>query len=528
MPITRTADAKRLARLSAKARAAKAKQRKQERKARQEAEYLSRKSMTVLEALDMWPEFAAPSWDGWRTVLAAIWGLPVSDLKLFRDCTGRITPAPHGYRESWLICGRRSGKSRITAAAAVYMATCVDHAQVLARGERGRVLLLAADRAQARVLYHYVVGMIESVPMLEALVEVKRRDSLDLKNQVSIEIATSDFRAVRGYTTVGLCLDETAFWASQTTTDAVAEVLTAVRPSMGTVPTAKLFALSTPYSRKGTLYRMYEQHYGVEDSPILLWRAGSRTMNPTLDQAVIQQAREADPVAAASEYDAEFRSDLQSFVDPEVIAAATQSWSELPPLPEHTYYAFTDASGGRSDSYALAIAHVEDDVVMVDSIRERKAPFSPDTVTRELAEHCKSYGIRSVLGDRYAASWPSRQWEKNGLQYKTEARVKSDLYLSFLPLLNSGRIQLPNDRGLAVQFESLERRQTRAGKEVIDHPRHQHDDLANCVAGVALAALDKARRGDLLVGPCELLRPPDEIGFAGFPFEPFVVGDDSG
>ena len=56
-------------------------------------------------------------------------------------------------------------------------------------------------------------------------------------------------------------------------------------------------------------------------------------------------------------------------------------------------------------------------------------------------------------------------------------------------MLNSGRILLPRHPRLAAQLISLERTTVRgSGHDRIDHPRDQHDDLANAVAGAAMLA----------------------------------------
>jgi hypothetical protein len=60
---------------------------------------------------------------------------------------------------------------------------------------------------------------------------------------------------------------------------------------------------------------------------------------------------------------------------------------------------------------------------------------------------------------------------------------KSDLYRNLLPLLNSRRVQLLDDRRLISQLHGLERRTARGGRDSIDHAPGQHDDVANSVAG---------------------------------------------
>jgi hypothetical protein len=55
-------------------------------------------------------------------------------------------------------------------------------------------------------------------------------------------------------------------------------------------------------------------------------------------------------------------------------------------------------------------------------------------------------------------------------------------------MLNSGRIVLPKNDRVFGQLVSLERHVARGGHDVIDHPRDQHDDLANAAMGAAVLA----------------------------------------
>jgi len=57
--------------------------------------------------------------------------------------------------------------------------------------------------------------------------------------------------------------------------------------------------------------------------------------------------------------------------------------------------------------------------------------------------------------------------------------------------VNSRRLDLPDNDRLVAQLCSLERRTARAGRDSIDHPPGQHDDLANCVAGAVGSALSR-------------------------------------
>ena len=90
---------------------------------------------------------------------------------------------------------------------------------------------------------------------------------------------------------------------------------------MATIPGGMLLCASSPYARRGALWDAYRKHFG-QDSSVLIWKAPTRVMNPSVPQSVIDAAIEADPSSAAAEYMAEFRVDLEPFVSREVAEAA--------------------------------------------------------------------------------------------------------------------------------------------------------------------------------------------------------------
>ena len=65
--------------------------------------------------------------------------------------------------------------------------------------------------------------------------------------------------------------------------------------------------------------------------------------------------------------------------------------------------------------------------------------------------------------------------------------------------MNSRRVDLLDLSRLETQLVGLERRTSRAGRDVVDHPPGGHDDLANAAAG-ALTMASSAARSVVLVG----------------------------
>jgi hypothetical protein len=436
------------------------------------------------------------TWQSWFVLLAALHALPMTpdQLDVYRHCTGRTTPPTEPVKEAWLICGRRAGKSFILALYAVFSACFRDWGPHLAPGERATIMVIASNRDQARPIIHYIRALLTEVPMLAELIERDTQDSFDLNNGVTIEVQTASYRSTRGYTiAVALC-DELAFWQTDDAAEPDYEILAAIRPGMATIPGAMLLCASSPYARRGSLFDAHRKHFGKDNDPILVWQADTRTMNPTVPQSVIDDAMERDPASAAAEYGAEFRRDIEGLINIEAVRACV-SPGVYERAPEYgiTYHAFCDPSGGSADSMALAIGHKDcaKKTAVIDALREVRAPFSPQAVVGEFAQLLKSYRITTIAGDHYAGEWPIEQFAKFGIRYEPSAKPKSSLYVDLVALINSMRIDLLDDTKLIDQLCSLERRTARARRDSIDHPPGAHDDVANAVAGVATAAINK-------------------------------------
>jgi len=468
--------------------------------------------LTILDAIDspaIWGGwFRNPkTWAPWRAFLSVLFGLSLdaAGVELFRECTGRHHPPAGSFLEAWLVCGRRAGKSFILSVIACYLAVFRDWRPYLSPGEVGTIKIIATDRKQARVIHRYCRALLTKVPAFASLIERDTDDEIALTNGLVIEIQTASFRSTRGYTCIaGLC-DEIAYLRTdETAANPDAEVLRALRPAMATIPNAMLLCASSPYARRGELYQAYRQYHGRDDAPVLVWQAATRTMNPTIRQAFIDEQVERDPSGAAAEYGAEFRTDIEGFVSREVVdAAVVPGRHELPRLSKVTYRGAVDPSGAGSDSFTLAIAHREGDGrVVLDLVRERRPPFSPEQVAGEFAAVLKSYGIHKIVGDAYGGEWPREQFRKSGVQYETSDKPKSAIYLEVLPALNSGKVELLDHPRLIAQLCGLERRTARSGKDSIDHAPGGHDDVCNAALGALLQASHATAK--LILGPDQL------------------------
>jgi hypothetical protein len=290
--------------------------------------------------------------------------------------------------------------------------------------------------------------------------------------------------------------DEVAYWPTDESANPDQEVVAALKPGMASVPEALLIGISSPYARRGELWRAYERHHGRDGDRVLTWQAHTRSMNPAIDPAIIAAAYEADEVRASAEYGGLFRRDVESFVTREALSACVvPDRRELLPATALQYVAFVDPSGGSADSFTLAIAHREGERAVLDLLRERRPPFSPDDVVREYADTAKFYRCTTVTGDAYGGQWPRERFAAHGVRYALADKTRSELYATLLPLVNAQRVELLDERRLHAQLLGLERRTARGGRESIDHGpgTGAHDDVANAVAGALVLATDRPR-----------------------------------
>jgi hypothetical protein len=433
---------------------------------------------------------AGPSWQSWCVLLIAAMGEELDDKEraLFTELTGREHEPLQRVDELAAVVGRRGGKSRAMSVLAAYIAGLCDHSDALAPGEHGVLLCIALDQRVAKIVLDYCQAMFESSPILRQLIANRTQDALELTNGISLEVRPVSFRKLRGPTYIAVIADELAYWYTETSyANPDIEILNAVTPGLATTG-GPLILASSPYAKSGVLWDVYRKHFGTSGDALTLVAYGpSRTFNPTLSQRVVERALEKDRARAGAEYLCEFRSDIEGFVQLEVVEGCVGDYREQQAAANTTYRCFVDPSGGSEDSFTLAISHRDrrNDLVIIDCVRERVPPFSPEQVVADFAALCQSYRVANVVGDHYAGEFPRELFRKHGISYEVSKQTKSELFRDLLPMLNSGRITLPRNDRLVHQIVSLERRVAAGGRETITHPDRGHDDVANAVAGAA-------------------------------------------
>ena len=394
------------------------------------------------------------------TVLKVIYGELLTDgeLEIYRQGTGRASYDRKEHRENTIIGGRRGGKTRLSAIIAVYEAFR-DHG--LPRGERGYVMLLARDKAQAQIAFDYIFKYISESPILSQRILSKTKQEIILKNNITIACYACTHDRVRGRSLVTIICDEIGFWADgDVSANPAEEILAALRPGMATVRHAKLIKISSPYVKCGVLWDEFSRRTELD---FLVWQLTSFQMNPTLREEDFESERRMGEEKFIREFLAHFTDSVNGWIDSDSLnRCIIGGRRQLSRQDNLSYVGVLDAAS-RHDDFALVIVHKDPQgLIVVDFIKTwtgtKKAPLQFEPVLSEVKDILETYGTNTVTGDQYQADPISQHLRKLGIvfnQFTFSAATRFKLFSGLKHLLLQGKIQLLDDIELNRQLRSL-------------------------------------------------------------------------
>ena len=345
-------------------------------------------------------ELRGASWAAWRVLLIACVGEPLDDAErvIFTKLTGGREREPLELVEVLLIvAGRRSGKTKAMSVLSIYLSCFCDWSDDLSLGERGVCLFMAPTERMAMEAHRYSTALVDKIGGLRDLVDNRTQDTLTLKTGITIETRPANWRSARGFTSVAIVLDESAYlYSAEDFANPDIEILRAVKPTLATTGGPMLLT-SSPASMQGIVFRLHKQHFGKDgDAKCLIVQSNSLELNPTLKRSVIDRAYDLDAEGAADAYSGEFREPLSAYLVRSIVEGAVEKGVEARPvLPGIQYFAFVDVAGGTGkDAYALTIGHRQGrDKIVIDQVVQTPPPFNPDAVTEICARWLKDTGV---------------------------------------------------------------------------------------------------------------------------------------
>jgi hypothetical protein len=445
----------------------------------------------------------------WVVFLKALYALPMTEeeLELYRYHTNRTSPPTVPFMQSWVACGRRSGKSFMSSVVAVYEALTGDWAERCAGGELATIVIISTDRKQSATIMRYIVEMLKIVA--PKMIVRKTQEIVELNNGVEILVRAASYASVRSPQYVLAILDEAAFLKDEAGhySQPVQLLYEALWPAIFREsedgPAGKIICISTPRGRSGMMFEEFESAWNEPGDLSLAWRGSTIEMHPgyvtqdEVDKALVKQ-----PAFARSEWNAEWREDVSGIFDVERLELAmgigvglTRN-PVLAPDPKKHYLCFVDASQGRGDSFCAAVGYRDrnTDQVVIAKTWEWMSPFNePSVIVAKCAKAIREYRISYVYCDNMAIGWVAADFLRDGVIAEGIKHSKSDLYVEFAGLINDHRVAMPYDERSRQQFLQLECYKDRNGDPAVDHAQRkgQHDDLANVIAGLAVTLFNE-------------------------------------
>jgi hypothetical protein len=186
-------------------------------------------------------------------------------------------------------------------------------------------------------------------------------------------------------------------------------------------------------------------------------------------------------------------------------------------VPGRMYAIGVDAAL-RRDAAAVAVAHREDDVIVLDRLDVFVPSKGRDVDLRALEEliavRARQYGHCPVVYDPAMLQGAAQRLQAAGvrmIEFTFSASSNSDRTLALLRLVREHRLQLPDDRELVDEMLNLRIRETSPGVYRHDHDASKHDDRVTAVSLAAVHLLDDGAGPATISMPVGSLPTRDEL-----------------
>jgi hypothetical protein len=198
-----------------------------------------------------------------------------------------------------LICGRRSGKTLLSAIISIYCAISNNWKPFLQKTPFATVLIMSHSREFSDEVLEVIKGLIEGSPILSRLINTEAKQTASAMNlvvpwvvkgliensRVQIKVGAASSKTTRGIAACAILCDEIAYWnLDESMKETDVKIMKAVRPAMKQFgAAAMLIKLSSPGIKQGVLYNEYKMDRdGTLPPSYAVFKAPSWMMNTIL------------------------------------------------------------------------------------------------------------------------------------------------------------------------------------------------------------------------------------------------------
>ena len=260
----------------------------------------------------------------------------------WRDTLDRFIRS--GKRQLVLRVGRRGGKSSTLSALACAVALFGEHK--IPPGDIGVVAFVSVSRDESASR----LRTIETILTALGVPYRRQGDTIDLVDKpIAFKTFAGTMQGVVGFTAILIICDEVARWRdADTGANPATEVLASIRPTMATVPSARMVLSSSPLGLMDAHAEAFER--GDTDDQMVA-HAPTWVANPSVTEEATRKL-EPDLRIWAREYAAEPQG---TSVDCFSVEAVDRAFAlECEPIAAPVM--LVDASSGKGDAFTFAIA----------------------------------------------------------------------------------------------------------------------------------------------------------------------------
>lgn len=437
-----------------------------------------------------------------------------------------------------LICGRRSGKTLISAVIAIYCAISNNWKPFLKKTPYATVLIMSHSREFSDEVLEVIRTLIESSTILSALVNKDKKNTTSTMNlkvpwiingtqiqwsRVQIKVAAASSKTTRGVAACAILCDEIAFWnLDENMKETDAKIMKAVRPAMKQFREfGMLIKLSSPGIKQGVLYSEYKKDRAGELPPsYAVFKAPSWMMAPddVMPGAEFKEEYDLDPDSFDQEYRGNFADSLSFFITPEYIdMAVLKKQSFVPPETEPVKYAAAIDAAYKGDRFTFSVSayvnpkkmSTEETGTQLSNGRLRQyiskswegtkqKPVSSFEVAEYIRNVCKQFNIDEVAADQYAFQPLKEIFGTYGVtlkEYTFTPMFKKKIYFNLKKLIHSQQADLLDNEIQTRELKELIVEQGQSGTIKIGHPAGGTDDFADSLAVSAFLATQEIGQG---------------------------------
>lgn len=426
------------------------------------------------------------------------------------------------YTELLLCCGRKGGKTLLTAIIALYevyrllLTNNLHKKYGLIPNQPIYIMLVATSREQALgVDFQYIRSLAEGSWFFNDYIVNVTNEELEFSKRIKIRCQACSSRSGRGFPTWMNIYDEHAHMLTRSGNAAGDVVYNALQPNLKVFHgDGKSVSISSPAGMDGIFWDLFRTGDAInvkqksKEHGTQPWRAvfqyATWQMNPTLPykHREMVKERKANPINFDMEYGALFAQVIQAALEPKQIENCATGIALDPNLkdPDTPRVIVLDPAT-IGNEYAVGMGHFSDvpkkDMIIIDLIRtfkgSRKHPIDIENVENFTRMLCRNFRIVHIGIDQHQ-SWDTVQkFQKEGLPIhlvNITPKYNMNMYNEFFRRVNTNHVIYPNQPEIKEELKFLQKKYVGWGWRV-EAARGHLDDIPDVMANLCLIIVER-------------------------------------